>query len=119
MVSNLRTQVYGDDIFPVYDKVVTEPETEEQTWKYFYLPEVKVEYEFEYHAYGSFKQLTIYDPCDHMGVESSMIYPDEVGAGKNLFGFTWSDMEYYQNAFPVLPEREIKPEFLPYQFRLK
>lgn len=120
LIGHLSVQVYGEGIFPVYEKADPEAkETQEQIRKYFYLPEVKVDYEFEYHTDGSFKQLTIYDPCDYMGTEEHVIYPVEVGRDKNSFGFTWAGMEYYENAFPVLPDREIKPEFLPYQFRSK
>ena len=101
-------QVYGDGILPVYEnKNLDNNQQNKKLWKYYYLTELNVEFEFEYDEKGNFKQLSIYDVNMICDSDNTTILPNEIGIGKNDFDFNWEGMEYYKNIEPIIPSGKI------------
>ena len=100
-----RIQVYKGIHFPIYDCAI-DSETGEvkHLSKNYYNDENDLHYEFEYEMEsGNLKCITVYDPYNYIDTSNHTILPNQVGIGKNDYGFEWNKFEYYKNATPILP----------------
>ena len=101
----IRLQVFKDLLLPIYDFAADTSKNEIVSFsKNHYDLENRIHYEFEYESSGELKQITVYDPTNHVDTSNFTILPDQVGKNKNDYGFDWERFEYYQNAQMVFPK---------------
>lgn len=101
----IRLQVFKDLLLPIYDFAADTSTNQLVSFsKSYYDLENKIHYEFEYESSGELKQITVYDPTNHVNTSDFTILPHQVGKNKNDYGFDWEGFEYYQHAQQVFPE---------------
>ena len=101
----IRLQVFKDLLLPIYDFAADVSKNQIVYFsKSHYDLANRIHYEFEYESSGELKQITVYDPTNHVDTENHTILPHQVGKDMNDYGFDWEGFEYYKNAQTIFPK---------------